>query len=703
MSWRRGIVVVGVVGAALLLSLTLFSQAKGHTGTGGVREAYFRGDLIQAHTLLDGIETRLSSAQARLLRSYILRDESDFERSDRQLVLALKATAEEAEQWEIHLGLALNAVMQGDHAHARNAWAAAQAIDPNHPHTQFLSGVIAFGERQYSAAAAILKESRDDVGMSWLGEAIRHHYSAGWRAEAQARCAIELGDPFRARRILERAGQTGTPSGAALAIYTFLRESDGVPLDQAIGTLRQAHAYLKGLPVQATNPQPLIAEAAWARINQLQTGVERATLIDATALLADLLRRWGAPSDLRSLSHSVFTKFVAQLSAETWASTASILCELQLATGAPFGAEAEEQLHASIWGDGIEQIPYLARIAERLQPHTTGESVLAGVQERIVGGIASDDQELTRTHNLLRIWNTLQPTPFIRQQFAFQLLEESTQLWDEPDQSPKGQLVTELVAKLPGPEGQKVTAERIVAALRNSYEQAHRANNLETLSLLHQTARQFGVEHLGPDREREAANQLADAIHYFEAGRDHEAKRRAKWVLQLDPQSSDAHRIIGLLLFGRGKKEKALRHLRFVLEPDPRAAEALGICELSYGQPEKGEALLQWLTRHSHPLTDEASLLLAYRALQAGLEREATTWAHRIGERNSEASALLALIAYQKGDPEKALDHLNHCHLQAFGLAALRGVCRAELGNSEEVDLALLIDPLPPPSRSPSY
>ncbi len=105
---------------------------------------------------------------------------------------------------------------------------------------------------------------------------------------------------------------------------------------------------------------------------------------------------------------------------------------------------------------------------------------------------------------------------------------------------------------------------------------------------------------------------------------------------------------------------------------------------------------MQRLARQSHPLTDEANLLLAYRALQAGLTDEATTWAHRIGKRNSEASALLALIAYHKNDPAKALHHLDHCHLQTFGLAALRGVCRAELGHSEEVDLALLVDSLPP-------
>ena len=276
-----------------------------------------------------------------------------------------------------------------------------------------------------------------------------------------------------------------------------------------------------------------------------------------------------------------------------------------------------------------------------------------------------------------------------------QLLEESSELWADPEQAKKGRRVTEIIARLPSHEQQKLTAERIVATLRNSYEQAHRANCLETLSLLHQTARLFGIEHLGPDREWEAANQLADAIHYFDAGREHEAKRRAKWVLQLDPQSGDAHRIIGLLAFGRGKREKALRHLRFVSDPDPRAAEALGICEVALGRPEKGEALLQRLARQSHPLTDEANLALAYRALQAGLAEEAQRWAGHIGQRNSEASALLALIAYRQGDPERALDHLDHCPLQAFGLAALRGACQAELGHSEEVDLTRLRDSLP--------
>ena len=301
MSWRRGLVAVGVVGSALCLSLFLFSQSRGHTGTGGVREAYFRADLREAHTLLDAIESRLPSIEARLLRSYILRDEGDLRRSDRQLILALKSAAERGEetQWEIHLGLALNAIMRDDHAHARSAWAAAQAINPNHPHTHFLSGVIAFGEEEYSAAAAILKERREEEGVSWLGEAIRRHYSEGWRARAEARCAVELGDPFRARRILERTGQTRTPAGAALAIYAFLRQSDG-----GIDTLRQAHTYLKGLPVQANEPQPLIAEAAWARAAQLHPQMERATLIDATALLnATPIARSGQSSDYISCAH----------------------------------------------------------------------------------------------------------------------------------------------------------------------------------------------------------------------------------------------------------------------------------------------------------------------------------------------------------------------------------------------------------------
>jgi hypothetical protein len=699
MSWRRVLIMISVICAVAGGSVLLLSSHGGSGGTAGIREAWLGGDYSQAHALLDGVERRLHSADARLLRAYILRGEGELERSDRQLILALQVATEKekSHQWEIHLGLALNALHRGNLQHARNAWAAAQVIDAEHPYTLFLAGVIAYSEEEYGAAAAILKQPLEQQGAPWLGETLRRRYPEGWRARALARCAIEEGEPFRARRILERTGEHRKPEGAALAVYSFLKEAEGQPLALAAETHRAAHAYLKRLPNMTCGPQPLINAIVWQRIDQLKPEVDRAVLVDTAALCAALLERWGGPSDLRTLATLLFTRFAADLSAESWATTAAILAELQQATSAPLAAEAEERLHAAIWTGDAEQVPYLTKVAERLLSHSPADGALDGLQERIVALLPSDDATLAHARRLLRTWNTLFPTSMRRYQFAHRLLTESNDLWEDPEgRGEQAHALVQLAAQLPIPEDQKSFCERVIATLRHSYERAHRANNLEALYLLHQAARQFGVDHLGPDREREVANQLADAIHYFEAGRAHEAHRRAKWVLQLDPQNGEAHQIVGLLSFVQGNQEKALRHLRFVQQLNSEATEALGICEIELGHPERGEALLQGLARRARPLSDHAYLLLGYRALEAQLPEEAALWLGRIGRLDAEGAALLALVAYQQNDPQRALAYLDRCPLQAFGLTALRGACCTALDQPYEVELSACSDALPP-------
>ncbi|HVZ47048.1 MAG TPA: tetratricopeptide repeat protein [Ramlibacter sp.] len=105
------------------------------------------------------------------------------------------------------------------------------------------------------------------------------------------------------------------------------------------------------------------------------------------------------------------------------------------------------------------------------------------------------------------------------------------------------------------------------------------------------------VSHLHPDTPaRERVQMCLEAEIAFRQGRDAEAERRFRAVLQEDPSQPDAHYGLSLLLFEKNEGESALRHAQFACSANPqegRFLAQLGLCHVNLGNYPVAEGLLR--------------------------------------------------------------------------------------------------------------
>lgn len=108
-----------------------------------------------------------------------------------------------------------------------------------------------------------------------------------------------------------------------------------------------------------------------------------------------------------------------------------------------------------------------------------------------------------------------------------------------------------------------------------------------------------GPAAITPERVAEADRLCAQAGAFYDAKRPHLAVRELQEAVALVPDHAEAHRLLGLLLFGRGDDDEAIQHLRKALAIRPGDAEAasdLGAVYVAEGRFEEAIRTLEPLT-----------------------------------------------------------------------------------------------------------
>lgn len=698
MQYIKSIIIsIAIIIVSLLLYLFISFEYT-HEATAALEE-FAKGDYQTAEQLLKNDESSLSKAQYHLYRGYLERGKQQFQESDQQFSRALE-TAKQGQLLEIYLNQAFNAYLEElpkamviplqlalKEGGGENSWVA------------FFSGLKDYLEGNFrEASLKFIHPEEENSFSSWWQPSFDSIFTAEWFHTYPYLLKLSQGQYLDVRQSLDKDKQDATPEQLKqihfLLGLTYVKEAQAKPPGTGLPYYQLAFTNFDKMDI-------LSSQYKWERISILN-GIQ----IETQALITNgsfqdlpfyvgILQKWGDKKQLNDLAISLEALVNKQLNGNN----RNGLDEMTqvLGTILPEGSlrktlqtRFEKLLKTTIESGTLTNLEVYWKAAAALSPHPEvfTDTYANSIAAKILELIPSDDERLLKTKPYFDFWEKTEKNERKRNLFAEKLVAVAGALWTRDNQEKKGINLIKMASVLPGKEGQKGFHDSIEKTISQIYISEMKRDETENLPYVLQAIQEFQLTSINIHDKQQILSHIADAQSLFDNKKYTEARKKGKWVLELEPNNVKAQRIVGLSDYHLGDYSESLAILSKLPEQDNETREAVAASMIIAGDASAGQQLLAKIG-NTRPLTPSLYLTLGMGSLMYHNPAAAITWLDKVPQKGNEVYAGLFLAAFEQKRWEDALAYfqkLTPPYSTLKGLQAVAILTLMALGKDDQAE-----------------
>ena len=236
------------------------------------------------------------------------------------------------------------------------------------------------------------------------------------------------------------------------------------------------------------------------------------------------------------------------------------------------------------------------------------------------------------------------------------------------------------------------TRQSVEQTLKKVYQNAVAQNDFDKMAYLLQAVKELNLTNIPIQQDQNIAKLIQNAKELLAVGKNQDALKRAKWVLELEPQNQTARRIVGKVYYLTANYPKAAKYLSLVSTPDLDTLESLAASQILTNQTKEGERLLDRVAQQ-HTLQQETVLRLGLGLIGLRQWEKGLTWLNKLEKPTSEALVAKAFALYELGEFAQALKDVQAVQPPYANLDAVKGIAlqsQLELGQRAAGEQALV-------------
>ncbi|NGX61354.1 MAG: hypothetical protein K940chlam9_00839 [Chlamydiae bacterium] len=559
------------------------------------------GSYSKAEKELEKLSAKKTTYPKTLYQGYLAQARGRYEESDLLFQASLKLIQEKHPHGhaEILLAQAANAYLQNEDRDFFALVDAASSLASTPSILSYFEGLKHYRQNQYSKALQAWNsgswEEVDEEGSGWMGKILDNLFPYTQRELQLAYCMTETGDILTGREILEKESRRIQPYDTDLYNlsllflgHSYLKEAQQIPTTQRGSYYKLSRFYF----AHAGTNEPFGREKR-SVIQQVQKEAETLLLTDLTEEqkkwgfgFVHLLQDWQADGAIESLSDRLSQKL---LKGENLALCSGMREEF---LGSSFHEKVSQKLLASVStrmkaGEILDLIalwPLINNLSDT--PKEAAVQIASLTSEEIFRTIKKDGKTLQSTRQFLAFWEALGQSEKEKVQLAEDLLFHAKLLWYNEGHETKGLRLMEVAFNL---SDQNTHIHReIETYLTSLYTQAENSHLIGRLSTIYDAMGHFHINKQELASHEKIANHLADAEYLYQSQNYTSAKTHAAWILKLDPDNTQALRLVGLASFQLGEYGTALASLKQLPAPDEFTQKALVLSQAFASQEAEG-------------------------------------------------------------------------------------------------------------------
>lgn len=664
--------------------------------------AFLDGNNAAAKAALQNSESRIPPSQYYLYLAYIDRAENKLAESDRDLQRAMTESVARRQMdflYEIYLNQALNGYLQNNPKAILQALLLAEKAGwTQDGWIVFFKGIEEFQQGHCRQALQYweMNFKREPLSL-WMKKAFDAVFSPLWLALYRGRCEIEQGNFLAARQALEK--ERANASANQLNEIDFLiglsyaKEAQSKPPSATTPYYKLAFSYFSRVPMQ----QERYADDRKRIIDELQREViariDGGSLQDL-AFYIQVMEAWKAQNAINEIGAHLSLILDKAITSGNWKQTQELTEILNRTLPKGDLRETLSQhflnlVETALDNGAFNDLDKYWTIAKQFSSDPTVLSVgIANMTtSKIYGLIPLDDDLLSVTMPYIHFWQSLEKDHKMRWTFANQLVAIAYHLWLKANDPAKALTLLKTAAVTPSPTEQQAMIDIIEQKIERIYATALHEDSVSQLPYILEVIKALQLKNINVSDPTEMANQLEDAQYLFNNRRYNEAKKKASWVLKLDPTNQKAIRIVGLSEYYEADYADALPHIKALKTTDPEVLQALMISEILKGNSVLGKQLLANL-QSKQPFTLDVWRQLGFGALLNNEPSQSILWFGNISPMNDEIKAGMSYAHYEKHEWAKAVEYFNHLSAPYSKLEGLQGVAALSLAEIGDMELA---------------
>jgi hypothetical protein len=249
--------------------------------------------------------------------------------------------------------------------------------------------------------------------------------------------------------------------------------------------------------------------------------------------------------------------------------------------------------------------------------------------------------EVSHCEKALYLWNLIEENFYERTLFASQLVQHAQECWSIYNKPEAAISLMKMTESILYPNEKPIIQNEITKAIAKTYQQKILQDQMDDFGYILCAIKEFNLDANAIIDIQDVGNLLADASYQFQNGQIQSALKKAKWVLDLDPENKEAKEIAGLVLYEKGEYSEAYSLLKNLEAQNQDLKEAIYVTNLLYGNSS---------FMNIHSLSEEACLRIAFGYLSLSQTDNANLWLNQITTTNNEILTAKLIAASQKNN-----------------------------------------------------
>lgn len=509
---------------------------------------------------------------------------------------------------------------------------------------------------------------------------------------------IDRGDYLEVRQTLDKERQQATPERTQEIYFllglTYIREAQEKTVGTALPYYKLAFTNFDKMSI--LDKQYDVERAAI--IKNIQTEIQALIKKESYADLpfyVSILEKWKAKKQINELSTSLEILINQELESKDWRAVQDISAllgrilpegNLQKSLQGRFSKLVKATLdsnslsHLNVyWNALLAFSPKPEEITDSYANYTVG---------RILAVIPKDKDNLPLTSQYLEFWEKIEKNERKRNLFAEKLVSIARDLWMRDRQEKKAIELIKLASTLPTPSGQLSFHTAVETNMAQIYASALKQDDIDDLPFILEAIKDFNLTTIHIFDKQQIIVHMHDAQYFYDNKKYREAKKKAAWVIQIDPSNVQAQRLLGLSHYSLAEYPQALTELTKLPFQDKETIEAVAVSTIIAGDQATGQQLLEKIARQ-HPLDSVILLRLGFGSLMNHNAAAAIYWFNQIPQKNNEVNAGLFLAAFEQKHWNEALAYfhtLTYPYDSIEGLRSIAILSLMALENNEQAE-----------------
>lgn len=668
-------------------------------------------EFILSDQVLDKRKRKIQPNEYHLYKGYLSRELKGPEVSDYHLEQALNPNCEVTNiQFieEVYLNRMLNAYLEKDFVRLKNQLFESNRIVLNDFNwIPVFIGIVNYHEGLCKQAVdAFVVSSTQQYASPWMEQSFKDVFTPFWFAKHRAHCQIGLGDGIGARQELELIRQQVSEQQEDEILYliglSYIVDAESKPADVAIPYYRLALSHLGRIQKSEffNEQKDELLERVMAHTQIMIQNQE----FEHLTFYLQLIEEWGSEKDQDSIENALFVLLNSSMEDLDKLSQQLSGSKIKKKIALQFERELEEALYTN-------RMELLEANWKTLSAFSDKESALNGkfsnlVIQRVLKTIPSDSPDLEKTESLLIFYQKIENNQKELLQLTNHLVLIAERFWILPQQREKAINLLKLARELPVNEDRLIVQRNIEAIFQNLHVDAVKDERIDELFDLIQVIDQLELAQVSAMSREEISLQIEDVEYLYLNGRLSEAKKKAEWILKIDPENQRARRILGMIAYYFADYSRASKYLEGIEPVNDDMSEAHGVVEILTGNEEKGNALLESVIEN-RPLKEDIYPRLVFGSFAQGNPDAALDWIEKLDEKHPQAIPAHLFAAFEMNSWNEVLELYEQLpspyqHLDGFrGIVIDSYTALGEEGKAEVFLKKLLRKP--PQSDDSSY